>query len=392
MTSREAAEKFQGERCGPDRLLLAAVLLLTAGGIVMVASASNFRASEIYRDPNFYLQRHLLRVVMALVGLWIAYRTDYRLLIRRSRTLVIVGIALLALVLLFGWEDPVRGARRWIRLGPLSFQPSELAKLILVLYLADFLSRKHRHLDSFRALVPAVAVLGAIVGLVALEKNLSAVAHIAVLSTLVLFIGGIRIAHLAKVVGLFAVVAVVSLALCPHQMERVVSKFDGRADVQTTDYQVDQSLIALGSGGATGLGIGQSKQKYFFLPDSHTDFVLGIVGEEFGLLGTGAVMVCFLVFGWRGTRIAARAPDREGRLLAIGITLLVNLYAMLNIAVVTDAVPTTGVPLPFVSYGGSSILVALFGTGVLLNISRHAYKRTFATADQALERLGKRSP
>jgi cell division protein FtsW len=182
------------------------------------------------------------------------------------------------------------------------------------------------------------------------------------------------------------------VAFCPHQLERILEKLNGRGNVQTTDYQVDQSLIALGSGGVTGIGIGQSKQKYFFLPDSHTDFVLGIVGEEFGLLGTAAVMAGFLLIGWRGTRIAARAPDREGRLLAVGITLLVNLYAMMNIAVVTDAIPTTGVPLPFLSYGGSSIIVALFGIGVLLNISRHAYRRSFATADQALERLGKRSP
>jgi cell division protein FtsW len=391
MTSSTASAGFQGERCGPDRLLLTSVLLLVAGGIVMVASASNFRAAEIYRDPNFFLQRHILRVVMALFGLWIAYRTDYRLMIRHSRVLVLAGLFLLALVLLIGWEDPVRGARRWLRLGPITFQPSELAKLILVLYLADFLSRRQRHLDAFRPLLPAVLVLGAIVVLVALEKNLSAVIHIGVLSTLVLFVSGIRIAHLVKICALFVVVGAVSLALCPHQWERIESKFDGRGDVRSTDYQVDQSLIALGSGGPSGLGIGQSKQKYFFLPDSHTDFVLGIVGEEFGLLGTGAVMFCFLVFGWRGTRIAARAPDREGRLLAIGIVLLVNLYAMLNIAVVTDSVPTTGVPLPFVSYGGSSILVALFGTGVLLNISRSAYKRTYATADQALERLGKRS-
>jgi cell division protein FtsW len=393
MTPRETTEGFQGERCGPDRVLLAVVLILVAMGIVMVTSASNFRASEIYRDPNFYLQRHGIRVVIALVGLWAAYRTDYKVLTRHSRRLMLVAVGLLVAVLVVGWEDPVRGARRWLRIGPISFQPSEVAKLILVLYLADFLSRRQRHLDDFKhGILPVAGALGVIVGLIALEKNLSAVLHVAVLAMLVLFVSGIRKAHLARVGALFAAVACLSVAFCPHQLERILEKLNGRGNVQTTDYQVDQSLIALGSGGVTGIGIGQSKQKYFFLPDSHTDFVLGIVGEEFGLLGTAAVMAGFLLIGWRGTRIAARAPDREGRLLAVGITLLVNLYAMMNIAVVTDAIPTTGVPLPFLSYGGSSIIVALFGIGVLLNISRHAYRRSFATADQALERLGKRSP
>ncbi|MFH1679025.1 MAG: putative lipid II flippase FtsW [Candidatus Eisenbacteria bacterium] len=391
MTTEKPGGGFQPERCGPDRVLFTVVLLLVGIGVVMVSSASNFRAAEVYRDPNFFLKNHALRVLIALAGLWIAYRTDYRALTRHSRLLIGVAIALLVVVLIVGWDDEVRGARRWIRWGPISFQPSELAKLLIIVYLASFLSRRQRHLEVFRPLVPPVGVLGLVVGLIALEKNLSAVVHIAILSMLVLFVSGIRFAHLVKVAALFLVVAALSLAFCPHQLDRVLSKADGRDDVKASDYQVDQSLIALGSGGIMGVGIGQSKQKYFFLPDSHTDFVFGIVGEEGGILGTGAVMILFLLFGWRGTRIAARAPDREGRLLAAGITFLVVLYAMMNIAVATDVIPTTGVPLPFVSYGGSSIIVALFGTGVLLNISRQSYRRSFASAELARERLGKRS-
>lgn len=392
MKTEGSSEGFRAERCGPDRILLAVVLLLVGIGIVVVSSASNFRAAELFRDPHYFLKNHLVRVGIALFGLWAAYRTDYRTLTRRSRLLIGIGIAFLVLVLFIGWGDEERGARRWIRWGPISFQPSELAKLLIIVYLASFLSRRQRSLEVFRPLVPPIGVLGLVIVLIALQKNLSAVVHVAALSMLVLFVGGIRLIHLAKVAALFLVVAAVSVAACPYQLDRILDRKDGREDKKASDYQVDQSLIALGSGGLTGVGIGQSKQKYFFLPDSHTDFVLGIIGEEGGLVGTGAVMVLLLLFAWRGMRIAARAPDREGRLLASGITFLVALYAMMHVAVVTDAMPTTGVPLPFVSYGGSSIIVALFGTGVLLNISRQSYRRSFASADLARERLGKRSP
>ncbi|MFH1277832.1 MAG: putative lipid II flippase FtsW [Candidatus Eisenbacteria bacterium] len=391
MTTRaKTTDGFSGERTGPDRWLLMAVLLLVGIGVVMVYSASSFRAAEIYRSSTFFLQRHGIRVLFALAGFFIAYRADYRILTRYSRPLVLTGIVLLALVLVVGPEDAIRGSRRWLRLGPLSFQPSELSKLLLVLYLADFLSRKRNEARSFaRGVFPAVVVLGVIVVLIALEKNLSGVLHVSMLASLLLFVGGVRFRYLFLIGLIFGLTAFASVRSNPYQWNRVIEWVDGRSDLRATDYQTDQSLIALGSGGLSGGGFGNSKQKYFFLPDSHTDFVLGIVGEELGFVGAGGVMVLFLVFGWRGARIAANAPDVEGRLLAAGITLLVMLYAMLNVAVVTDAVPTTGVPLPFVSYGGSSLFVALFGAGVLLNISRKGYRRSFATAGQAVDRLGR---
>lgn len=381
---------FSGDRTGPDRWLLTAVLLLVGIGVVMVYSASAFRAAEIYRSSTFFLERHGVRVLVAMAGFLLAYRADYRILTRYSKVLVVVGIALLVVVLFVGPEDGVRGSRRWIRLGPISFQPSELAKFLLVLYLAGFLSRKRSEAKSFaKGVLPAVIVLGVVVVLIALEKNLSGVLHVSMLASLLLFVGGVRFRHLLLIGLIFGLTAFVSVRSNPYQWNRVTDWFDGRTDVRATDYQTDQSLIALGSGGAAGTGFGNSKQKYFFLPDSHTDFVLGIIGEELGFVGAGGVMILFLVFGWRGARIAANAPDVEGRLLAAGITLLVMLYAMLNIAVVTDAVPTTGVPLPFVSYGGSSLFVALFGAGMLLNISRQGYRRSFATAGQAVDRLGR---
>jgi len=392
MPRRTKRSSFTGETAGPDRWLLMAALALVGIGVVMVYSASAFRAQELYRDSAFFLQRHAVRVVIALVGCWIAYRTDYRSLTRFSRLLALGGIVLLLLVLVVGWEDPIRGSRRWLRVGPISFQPSELSKLILILYLAGFLSRKREHFTNFaRGVLPAAIVLAAMVVLIALEKNLSGVLHISMLGWLLLFVGGVRLRYLALLGLVFALVAIVSIRMNPYQWERLTSHFDGHEETQTSDYQVNQSLIALGSGGLSGVGVGDSRQKYFFLPDSHTDFVLGIVGEELGFVGAGGVMVLFLVFGWRGARIAARAPDPEGRILAAGITLLVMLYAMLNMAVVMGKAPTTGVPLPFISYGGSSLIVSLFGVGLLLNISRHAFRREFASADQALRRLGKRS-
>lgn len=383
---------FTGERRGVDRILLITVLLLVGIGVVTVFSASSFRAAEVYSDSMFFLERHVVRVLVGLIGLFIAFRTDYRNLIRHSRWLILVGVALLVLVLVVGGDEGIRGGRRWIRWGPISFQPSELAKLLVVLYLADFLARRQDQLSSLRRIaLPVIVVVGLVTALIVLQRNLSGVFHIALLTTLLLFLGGFRLRHLLVLGLLFALLAGASIYSNPYQRERFISFLNGREDIQATDYQVDQSLIALGSGGIGGVGVGHSKQKYFFLPDSHTDFVLGIVGEELGFVGAGGVMVLFLLFGWRGVWIAVRAPDMAGRLLAVGITLLVFLYAMLNIAVVIGVVPTTGVPLPFVSYGGSSLLVALFGTGILLNISRHAFRREWAPADLALKRLGKRS-
>lgn len=391
MTSH-AAVGFTGDRKGPDLLLWLSVAALVVLGCVMVFSASAFRASDRAGDFTFFLQRHAIRVAIAMCGFGIAFFFDYHLLTKLGRVLICVSIMLLIAVLVIAWNDPVRGSVRWIRLGPLSIQPSEIAKLAIVIYLADFMSRKRRHLDSFKkGLLPALLVLGSVVALVALERNLSCVVHIALISSPLLFIGGARIRHLLGVGVLFGAVVAASLFASPYQRDRIMTYKDGSFDALGKDYQVQQSLIAMGSGGLTGVGLGQSKQKYYFLPDSHTDFVFSVIGEEGGFVfGSLFVMGLFLVFGWRGTRIAMRAPDEEGRLLAMGITLLVFLYAMLNIAVVTRSIPTTGVPLPFISYGGSSLLVALFGSGVLLNISRQSTGRRFANADQVKRRLSKR--
>ncbi len=391
MTSPRAAGRFTGETNGPDGLLRLAVFTLVLVGIVTVYSASAFRASDRTGDFTFFLERHALRVLIAFGAFSIAYLFDYHHLIRLARVLVLATIVSLVWVLVDGWNDPVRGSIRWIRLGPLSFQPSEVAKLVMVIYLTDFLSRKSKLQGNLkRGVIPCAIVLALMVGLVALEKNLSGVIHLAVLSSILLFLGGVRIRHMALLGVILGGVMAVSLLTSPYQIERIMTFFNNEPDPLGKNYQVEQSLIALGSGGVTGVGIGQSRQKYYFLPDSHTDFVFSVIGEEGGFLGTGFVMALFLIFGWRGMRISMKAQDSEGRLLAAGITLLVFLYAMLNIAVVTHAIPTTGVPLPFVSYGGSSLLVALFGSGVLLNISRQSMDRPYATAAQAVGRLKKR--
>lgn len=390
MRSRGRATGFTGERGGADTLLWLSVSLLVMVGVVIVYSASSFRSSERAGSLTFILERHMLRVLVAFCAFCIGYLFDYHNLTRLARGLIVVAMLFLVAVLVMAWNDPVRGSMRWLPLGPLSFQPSEVAKMALVIYLADFLSRKDRMVDNFKkGLLPCVIILVTVVGLVALERNLSCVMHIAVLSTLLLFAGGIRLRHLAGMALAFALVVSVSLLLSDYQRDRINSWKTAEFDPSGKDYQVHQSMIALGSGGITGIGLGQSRQKYYFLPDSHTDFVFSIVGEEWGFAGTGGVMLLFLVFGWRGIRIALRAPDMEGRLLATGITLLIFLYAMLNVAVAIHAVPTTGVPLPFVSYGGSSLLVGLFGTGVLQNISRKSIGRPYATAEVARQRLRK---
>ncbi len=388
MRGRRSTSGFTGERGGPDTLLWLSVSLLVMVGVVIVYSASSFRASERAGSLTFILERHMLRVLVAFCAFCIGYLFDYHNLTRLARGLIVVAILSLVAVLVLSWNDPVRGSMRWIRLGPFSFQPSEVAKMALVIYLADFLSRRSRMLDNFKeGLLPSLVILLTVLGLVAMERNLSCVVHIAVLSTLLLFAGGVRLRHLTAMALAFILVVGASLLVSEYQRDRIQSWWTAEFDPRGKDYQVHQSMIALGSGGVTGIGLGQSRQKYYFLPDSHTDFVFSIVGEEWGFAGAGGVMFLFLIFGWRGIRIALRAPDAEGRLLATGITLLVFLYAMLNIAVAIHAVPTTGVPLPFVSYGGSSLLVGLFGTGVLLNISRKSIGQPYATAEVARRRL-----
>jgi cell division protein FtsW len=278
---------------------------------------------------------------------------------------------------------PVNGARRWIKLGGFSAQPSEVAKLSLVLFLAYFLERRSGSEWSFwKTFLPCVIVTGALAGLVVKEPDLGTALMLAIICAAICFAAGVRPRHLAYAVVPALIYVGKMVIFTPFRWRRMASFIDPWADQQGAGYQVVQSLIAVGSGGPHGLGFAQGRQKMLFLPFAHSDFIFAVVGEELGLVGTLVVVLVFAVFLWRGMRAALRAPDRFGMLLGIGVVVGIVAQALLNMSVVLALVPTKGIPLPFISYGGSSLVPTLAGVGILLNISQHASRSSRAAYDE----------
>jgi len=342
------------------------VLSLVSIGIVMVWSTSAIDADRSYADPTFFLRRQVLWAMLAAIGLALAWATDFRLLLANRKLLVGAVATLLVGVLL---TTPVKGARRWFDLGGIHMQPSELAKIAAIVFLAVH-ARDRSRIATLRGALEGFGVLGVLVALVAVEPDLGTAALVAATGTLMLLVAGVRLTH----AGLLALPAAAATALYAaarftHVQTRLTVFMNPDADPMGKGYQIRQALIALGSGGPLGLGLGDSKQKLFFLPDDHTDFILAIVGEETGLVGTLAIVALFAALVVHGYRIALKAQDREGFLLAFGITTVIGLQAAMNIAVVTASMPTKGISLPFVSFGGSSLLVAMTEIGILLNVA-----------------------
>jgi cell division protein FtsW len=305
--------------------------------------------------------------------LWLALRTDYRRLEKFVLPFLGLSVLLLVLVLLPGLGVSVNGSRRWLRLGPLSFQPAELAKLALVVYLAAFLARKRDELGEFwRGMVPPLAVGGTLAALVLAQPDLGSCLTLLVLTVGLLFLAGAPTRSLALLVGPALSLAALAVWLAPYRMRRVFAFLDPWQDPRGSGFQIIQSWLALGGGGLTGRGIGESKQKLFYLPEAHTDFIFAVLGEELGFLGAAAVVVLFAVLVWRGLRIGIRAADPFGAYLALGITVLVATQTLVNLGVVTGMLPTKGLPLPFLSFGGSALLMTMLATGMLLNISQDA--------------------
>ena len=359
------------KRQAPDAVLLAVTALLTATGIVMVFSASSAVAYTQYHDPTYYLKRELLWAVVGAGALVLGLRLDYTKLRAVAPWLLGLAIVLLAAVLVPSLGSVEGGARRWLSLGVLTFEPSEFAKLALVLFLARLFSARPEGAASFaHAGFPAIFWVGVCFALVMRQPDLGTASLYVLTAFVLLFAAGARLTHLA----IEAAVAVPALLgfiyASPYRRERFLAFLHPWKDPQGTGYHIIQSLYALGSGGLFGLGLGQSRQKFGYLPAQHTDFIFSIIGEELGFVGAAAVLVLFLVFAYRGVRIAMRADDRFGFYLAIGLTASITLQALINIGVVTSSWPVTGVPLPFVSYGGTSLVMTLFGVGLLASISR----------------------
>ena len=357
-----------------DRALILAVVALTAFGLVMVFSASEVQGWLWFHNSAYYFERQLMWLGLGVVLLWAGAHIDYHRLRPLAWPLGLVALALLGLVLLPHFGVEVNGARRWLRLGPLQMQPAELAKVAAIVFMALWLERHRERLSSLEdGVVPFLALLGLITVLVILERDLGTTLIVAGILLAQFLVAGGRKRHVLLLALIIGLCVYAFIRMEPYRLHRIVAFFDPWADPLNTGFQAIQSVVALGSGGLFGVGLGQSIQKYQWLPFAHTDFIFAIVGEETGLIGTSAVLALFGLFAYRGYRVALKAPDAFGSLLACGVTTWISLQALINIAAVTVTLPTTGVPLPFISYGGSSLAITLAAVGILINVStQHA--------------------
>lgn len=364
------ASPARGEGGMPDPWLLLPVLLLVAGGLVMVYSASAVKAGAELHDPFHFLERQL---AAALVGL-LALLAGLRLGARGAEKLAtaVLGLAVLSLLLALvpGIGAAAGGARRWIGLGPFHFQPAELAKVALVLYLARSLARKQSQVRVFSiGFLPHLLVAGVLAGLCLLQRDLGTGVVLALVLFAMLFAAGAKVSYLVGAALLAVPIAWKAVAGTPYRMERIEAFLDPFRHRGGAGFQMVESLLGIGSGGWLGQGLGQGKAKLFYLPAAHTDFIAAVVAEEAGLLGVALLLLLYAAFTWRGFRAAFRAPDAFGCYAALGITVLVAAQALINLSVVFVLLPTKGLTLPFVSYGGSSLVTLMGASGLLLAIS-----------------------
>ena len=366
-----------------ERLILVFIVLsLISLGVVMIYSSSAVYAYELYGDTTYFLKRHLITLFFGFVGFCTTLVVPYPTLRRYAKAFLLVSILFLILVLVPPFRRQIGGASRWFRIGSFNFQPSEAAKIALLIYLADYLTRKRSLLSSFKeGFLPPFLVVGAIVLLILVQPDLGTAFALFALSFLLFFVAGIRPRVLLSCMLSGLPVFVALILAKPYRMRRMIAFMNPEQDPLGAGFQVIQSKIALGSGGWTGLGLGQSHQKLFYLPASHTDFIFSIVGEELGFLGTLAVVGLFFLFTALSLRILKRVREGFGRLLGLGLTLMITLEVLVNIAVTCAAIPTKGLPLPFVSYGGSALLFNLIAVGLLFNISKYGSESLPTTGD-----------
>ncbi|GAB6170359.1 stage V sporulation protein E [Clostridium carnis] len=357
-----------------------AVVLLLAVGVVMVYSASSYYAMFKEGDSMVFLRKQLLCAIIGLISMIFMMSIDYHKLKKITPYLLIVTIPLLVAVFFF---PAVNGAKRWIQLGPLSFQPSELTKYVVVLFVAMSLDIKGDGVKKFwTGIVPYLGVAGFFAGMILLEKNLSIAAIIMIVTFIMLFVAGGRLVDLfGKVAPVLIAAAMGFIFFEPYRRARMLNFLNPWQDPAGDGYQLIQSFYALGAGGITGLGLGQSRQKTLYMPEPHNDFIFSIIGEELGLIGCLLIISLFIFFIWRGIKVAIKAKDTYGTLLAVGITSVIAVQAIINIAVVTGSMPVTGVPMPFISYGGTSLVITMMAMGILLNISRNVSGKEIVNND-----------
>ena len=356
----------------PDALLLGSVAFLVALGLVMVFSSSSAIAYSYHHDTAYYLKRQVVYLIVGLALAYAAYRVDYRKLRTIAPGLVIVTFLLLVLTLVPHVGYATGGARRWIGLRALSFQPSELGKLALVIFLAAKLSQLGENVRSLsKGVGPALFITLLLAAPVFVEPDMGTASLYIFTAFALIFTAGARFEHLIMCALVMLPAAVIAIGSSAYKRARIFAFLDPWKDPQNAGYHTVQSLLALGSGGLFGLGLGASRQKYFYLPEAYTDYVFAVLGEELGLLGCIAVIALFVLFAIRAVTLALKAPDRFGMLLAMGCTFTIVIQALINIGVVTSSWPVTGVPLPFISFGGTSLIVSLVAVALIANVGRH---------------------
>ena len=373
---RQTMALYRSEASAPpssraDRTIFVLALILIAIGIGMIYSASAVMAQKRFGDSAYFLKRQLMWFAVGLVFLVIMARINLVTLRAMAVPLLLLGLLGLIVVLMPGLGVTVKGARRWLRLGILTIQPAEIVKLGIILYLAHYLAKKGDRLGDFRlGFLPPLLVVGLLIGLIAIEPDLGTAAVIGLVTVGLLFVAGARLGHLATI-GLLALpVLYLMISRVGYRRQRMLSYLDPWSDPTGSGFQIIQSFLALGGGGPFGVGLGEGRQKLFFLPEPHTDFVLSALGEEMGFLGTAAVVLLLGMFVAKGFMIAMAAHDPFGRYLALGVALLIGFHTVINVGVISGLFPTKGLPLPFLSYGGSSLMVNMIGTGILLAVSR----------------------
>lgn len=356
----------------PDFIIFFAVIALLGIGVIMVYSSSAVSAYVNFNDSYYFLKRQMIWASLGLLCMIFTMNLDYHVWRKLAKPMMLVTLVLLVLVLVPGLGKVVNGARRWLGFGSLYLQPSEIAKLSIVLFTAGSLAKHQEKIGSFiKGVVPQLLMLLVVFGLILKEPDLGTALSIGGTVFVLLFVAGAKLKHLGSL-GAAGVAGIIAAVLFePYRMKRLLAFSDPWADPLDTGYHIIQSLYAIGSGGLFGVGLGRSREKFLYLPEPHTDFIFAILGEELGLIGTLTVIVLFFLFAWRGLKVAISAPDIYGSILATGLTTMIMVQALMNIAVVTASMPVTGIPLPFLSFGGSSLIFTLAGVGILLNISRY---------------------
>jgi len=361
-----------------DIFLIAAATILLTIGLIMVFSASAVMAHEKHGSVLYFSKKQILWGFLSIFSIFVFSRIKINFTMRKKFPLYLVLGSAAMLIGLFFWGDLINGARRWYNLGFISFQPSEFAKFALIVYFADILARKGKLLHDWKkGLLPHIAIMLLILFPIYMQPDLGTSIMIALIISIMVFLSDVRFKHIAAGFFFLLPAMIIKFSGSSYQLHRIVSWYENLGNPLGSGYQIKQSLIGLGNGGIFGNGIGTSRQKFYFLPDSHTDFVFSILGEEVGFIGTSIVLILFLIILWRGISIAKRANNTFAQFLAIGLTMNLVLYAFMNAAVTTMLIPATGLPMPFLSYGGSSLLFAGISIGILLNIDRNSNSASY---------------